>query len=1280
MRGRFVALLLCVSLCSVLAQLDIQAPRVVGNAGYGYTFSLNDGNGNLILASNPAGDNPTVIMKSPISSQSGLSGQILLSKSRGRVTCGCLVSLNATHQILYAGLSVPGYAVRIDLDFPEEGAVKYLNATDEAVLWNSGPPQTFVSAVCKGDYVYFGTKGDRVSATIARLDTTNTDPLTRFQTLGPIAPGDLTFGTLWGSSELLFAMEPDGEAPLSFITITSGSNWKFESITPVSPVLSSFEMLSGMIADSDSKRVVVTNAVGTGRAAVIDLSKVSAATVEQELDLSEVKQNPITTFVADTEARVLYLTLGTCASATDIAFVAVRLAPELAILASREVDPKVHDCTKTGLPRQAVLVKSVNDTFTAPATRRRVIVATEVDFQAGKPVTDGVIFDVVGFGAGPCVDHCHESEGHGECVAEKCFCYRAWSGAACNVSEPCKGTNCSSKGNCINNKCVCNSGWLGEDCSTPVPCPLSCSNQGSCVLGVCQCSAGFSGESCEFQSVGCERLQSCNGHGACQSGYPSGTCLCTSGYSGDDCSVMDSSCPNNCSSHGTCLSGACVCQQSWTGSDCSTEYSPCPHNCSSNGVCRFEKCTCFHGYKGLDCSILDHSYCMFGCSEHGQCSDGVCVCEPGWKGVDCTTVVTDLAVTASTILRDGENAATTAFTVTISANEIVFCVASVPGKCIGLNSDSLLRVRDASFIDLPTAMLLQDSEGRDLEIKSDSNALMPDFTSITSVSLVQVGAVIGDAPISVSVVEDTPSGFAILGTALPSGAMHGQLIKISTATLARMTELELDDDNGRGITAGCNGHDDTFFFAAGASPAMIYRVNAQLEILSRITVNSGEISSLMYDGSAFLVATSKSSVYIFRTNGVAIEAWSTPSVQLAATLGDITAGFIDNRSPQPIVYVGTNSAPAAVAKITLKSESADLQSFRFRAGEDKISCVTHKDDFAYFGLAVDGTGNTCYAIKVSLVDFSEVDTVDIKNCSANLISATMSADGDYAYFGNGASPAHIYAVRLFYRPSCPGNCSRHGVCVEGICKCNAGWAGDACMSVLPTCPRNCSRSGECVDGVCKCDLGHFGADCSNTEVCTDKCVHGHCTGANETWPCSCDSFVWAGRYCSEAVNYCPNQCSGHGLCDNGICNCDSNHEGFDCSGEKYPAQAARGCRLNSDCGTHGLCQVDTNGTGSCACDEGWTGADCDVTQEFHDSVAIKQPSAGISPAVIGVLVAVAIVVGMIAGVSIWKSWMGSQHVGGAGSSSNPSVAGLAGGPSKVMTSEGYTRLPRRLVK
>ncbi len=70
----------------VLAQLDLQSQFVVGNAGYGYTFALNDGKGGLIVASNNADGNPVVVQKTEIGTNN-LIGQVSFRYLHTKYVC-----------------------------------------------------------------------------------------------------------------------------------------------------------------------------------------------------------------------------------------------------------------------------------------------------------------------------------------------------------------------------------------------------------------------------------------------------------------------------------------------------------------------------------------------------------------------------------------------------------------------------------------------------------------------------------------------------------------------------------------------------------------------------------------------------------------------------------------------------------------------------------------------------------------------------------------------------------------------------------------------------------------------------------------------------------------------------------------------------------------------------------------------------------------------------------------------------------------------------------------
>lgn len=78
----------------------------------------------------------------------------------------------------------------------------------------------------------------------------------------------------------------------------------------------------------------------------------------------------------------------------------------------------------------------------------------------------------------------------------------------------------------------------------------------------------------------------------------------------------------------------------------------------------------------------------------------------------------------------------------------------------------------------------------------------------------------------------------------------------------------------------------------------------------------------------------------------------------------------------------------------------------------------------------------------------------------------------------------------------------------------------------------CSMSHECSTEISVLDIdGPCEFSCVNGDFRKDKCI--------------CD-VGWAGRFCDEESEDCPNDCSGHGRC-NGVCQCDSSWTGNDCS-------------------------------------------------------------------------------------------------------------------------------------
>mmetsp|Transcript_47999 Transcript_47999/g.114081 ORF Transcript_47999/g.114081 Transcript_47999/m.114081 type:complete len:929 (-) Transcript_47999:10-2796(-) len=177
-------------------------------------------------------------------------------------------------------------------------------------------------------------------------------------------------------------------------------------------------------------------------------------------------------------------------------------------------------------------------------------------------------------------------------------------------------------------------------------------------------------------------------------------------------------------------------------------------------------------------------------------------------------------------------------------------------------------------------------------------------------------------------------------------------------------------------------------------------------------------------------------------------------------------------------------------------------------------------------------------------------------------------------------------------PSCPGGCSGRGMCLNGACVCHQSFYGEQCE--YGRCLDDCSGNGYCDKGKCVCNTGFGGAGCADkvlqtvrsttpwpqphavgwgkvqvTTICEEDCNgNGHC---NSDGSCTClQGFT--GVACQD---FCPNGCSGNGVCTDGHCVCLAGFSGPDCAVEVC-------CSGHGDCTTPETCQ----------CSPGWTGPDC----------------------------------------------------------------------------------------
>ncbi|CAL8304104.1 unnamed protein product [Arctogadus glacialis] len=133
----------------------------------------------------------------------------------------------------------------------------------------------------------------------------------------------------------------------------------------------------------------------------------------------------------------------------------------------------------------------------------------------------------------------------------------------------------------------------------PAACPVLCSGNGQYTRGRCQCFSGWKGTECDVQTAQCLDPQ-CGGHGACMGGE----CVCNAGRKGNYCEQVDCMDPV-CAGHGACHHGECHCNPGWGGAVCEVLKTTCPEQCSNHGTFSTESgnCVCDAKWTGVDCSV-----------------------------------------------------------------------------------------------------------------------------------------------------------------------------------------------------------------------------------------------------------------------------------------------------------------------------------------------------------------------------------------------------------------------------------------------------------------------------------------------------------------------------------------------------------------------------------------------------------------------------------------------------------------------------------------------------
>ena len=165
-----------------------------------------------------------------------------------------------------------------------------------------------------------------------------------------------------------------------------------------------------------------------------------------------------------------------------------------------------------------------------------------------------------------------------------------------------------------------------------------------------------------------------------------------------------------------------------------------------------------------------------------------------------------------------------------------------------------------------------------------------------------------------------------------------------------------------------------------------------------------------------------------------------------------------------------------------------------------------------------------------------------------------------------SSNSHASMTGASVSISCPVLCSGRGQYVRGSCVCNPGWKGKECHVPYNHCdPPDCSGRGSCKNGNCACRHGFHGPGCEFTLTQQQQLFQPLNNNIHN----------------NNSSTSCPILCSNRGRYVLGSCVCDDGWKGKECNIRYDECESA-------NCNSHGTCVE-----GECLCKSGWKGPACD---------------------------------------------------------------------------------------